>query len=113
MIASYPPLYLAIEHNLMGIMGNRNLSNHPPSGVESTCEGSVIPGLCAARGEEQHTHTVRISVINDQSTEIKISALGTALPTNITAQRNNHSHHTYIHTMTSQVLPGDNFNAID
>ena len=33
----------------------------------------MIPGLCAARGEEQHTNTVRISVIKDQSTEIKRS----------------------------------------
>ena len=60
-------------------------------------------GLCTARGEEQ-TNIVRISVVKDQSTEIKISAFGTALPTNITVQRNNHSYHTY----PTQALLGDN-----
>ena len=44
---------------------------------------------------EQHTNTVRISVVKDQSIEIKISAFGTALPTNITVQGS-----TLIHTHT-------------
>ena len=53
-------------------------------------------GLCAAGAKEQ-TNTVRISVMKDQSKEIKTSkAIGAVLPTNITAQRNNH--HTHIHT---------------
>ena len=82
-----------------------NVSNHPPNGVESTCEGSVMPGgLCAARAKEQHTNTVRISVMKDKSIEIKISVFGSALPTNITAQRNNHSHHTHLHTHKLHVV---------
>ena len=76
-----------------------NLSNHPPDGVESTCERAVVPGgVCAPGAKEQHTSTIRISAVKDQSTEIKISAFGTTHPTNITAQRNNLSRHTYIHT---------------
>ena len=69
--------------------------------MESTCEGSVIPGLLAARGEEQHTNTVRISVVKDQSIKTKISAFGTALPTSqyreaITLVKPIHTHEHYM-----------------
>ena len=47
------------EYNVMREM-ELNLSYHPPNGVESSCERSMMPGgHGTARGEkQQHTNTV-------------------------------------------------------
>ena len=52
------------EHNVMREMG-LDLSYHPPNGVESSCEKSMIPGgLGTARGEKKNTQTQRIQRSN-------------------------------------------------
>ena len=66
------------EHKVMREMG-LDLSYHPPNGVESSCEKSMIPGgLGTARGEKTTTH--KHSVLKDQTTNIKTSAFGTVFP---------------------------------
>ena len=66
------------EYNVMREMG-LDLSYHPPNGVESSCERSLIPGgLGTARGEKTTTH--KHSVLKDQTTNIKTSAFGTVFP---------------------------------
>ena len=67
------------EHNVMREMV-LDLRYHPPNGVESSCERSMIPGgLCTARGEKK-THTHKHSVLKDQTINIQTSAFGTVVP---------------------------------
>ena len=83
------------EHSVMREMG-LDLSYHPPNGVESSCERSMMPGgLGTARGEKKQTYkpsSAQISNYKKKKVHLELSFRHS------TEKQAFSSHPTYIHT---------------